>query len=247
MRPIQPETAASTTYVRAVFDTYASVTGLDRPLQSKYDTLACNFRPLLAELPDDARVLDIGSGQGELLMLCRQLGIAAEGVDVSAELVEANVRRGLRVTCIDRLQDYLAACANEWDAVFMIDVLEHFAKAEAFEILGLLRARALKRGGVLVVQVPNMASPFATLNLYHDITHEWSYTPTSIAQILRVVGFANVRVRPANYPMKGLSVPRAAVRKIVYLLLRALLVVDQPNRTSILTPNLIAVAARDDT
>lgn len=227
-------------YRRAVYESYASVSGLSQPLKSKYQALERNVGPLLAPQRNRGTLLDIGSGQGELLTLCRTMGIDAEGVDLAREEVESCIQRGLKVALIDDLGRYLAEVDRKWDVVSMIDVIEHFSKSEAFVLLRLVRG-VLKPGGRVILQTPNMQNPFASLNLYHDLTHEWAYTEASIEQLLRASGFRQVQTRPAEYPARGTYLVRSLLRDVVYLFVRLLLAIDQPNRRRVLTPNMIAV------
>ena len=187
------------------------------------------------------RLLDIGPGQGELLTLCRDLGLEAEGVDISRELVESCRARGFTVALVSDTFVFLKNCANDKAIVTLIDVLEHVTKAEAVELLSLIRSHVLQPGGKVVIQVPNMQNPFAALNLFHDVTHQWAYTEHSITQLLGNVGYKEIKVLPSDYPMTGMYVVRHWLRKLYYLCLRAILLIDQPNRSSVLTPNLIAV------
>jgi 2-polyprenyl-3-methyl-5-hydroxy-6-metoxy-1,4-benzoquinol methylase len=229
-------------YRAAVYASYASASGLSTQLRSKYLSLAKNVGPYLPNPTTGGRVLDIGSGQGDLLALCRDRGIDAEGIDRSPELADACNRAGLKVTLVRDVAEFLSETSEYWTTVSLIDVLEHFSKEEAYRVLTLVRTKALRSGGRLVLQVPNMQSPFATLNLYHDVTHEWGYTEASIRQILVAAGFRDVRVRAAEYPWAGMYAIRRLLRSVFYLAVRAILLVDQPNRGSILTPSLIVVA-----
>jgi 2-polyprenyl-3-methyl-5-hydroxy-6-metoxy-1,4-benzoquinol methylase len=228
-------------YRRAIYEKYASHSGLSQPLKSKYQSLARNVGPLLAAQRNRGTLLDIGSGQGELLTLCGTLGIDAEGVDLAREEVDSCVQRGLKVTLIEDLGRYLAEVDRRWDVVSMIDVIEHFTKSEAFELLQLVRG-VLKPGGRVILQTPNMQNPFAPLNLFHDLTHEWAYTEASIEQLLLACGFQKIQTRPAEYPARGTYYLRTFLRGLMYLFVRLLLAVDQPNRRRVLTPNMIAVA-----
>ena len=230
-------------YRGPVYAKYTSVSNLSRPLASKYQSLKYNLSKHLLAKQCNGPVLDIGAGQGEFLELCRDLGLKAEGVDISNELVSACTSRGLKVRRIDNPHDFLRAEETSWGLVSMIDVLEHFTKDEAFEILALVQKRLLPRGK-LILQFPNMQSPFATLNLYHDITHEWAYTEFSITQLLKTVGFERVSIYPCDFPPMGLSIIRRVLRYLLYAVWRTILVIDQPNRGRILTPNLIVVAGK---
>ena len=229
-------------YKSRIFDTYASVSGLSTPLNSKYQALSYNLGPILRTIPTGAGLLDIGSGQGELLTLCHKVGVPSVGVDISSELVNNCQQRGLPVTLISDLCEFLSSSTTIWSAISMIDVLEHFTRDEVFEIVDLVSKRLAPNGGKFIVQVPNMQSPFAALNLYHDLTHEWGYTEASMRQLLGTCGFRNVRLYPQNYPPKGVYLLRHALRTLLYSFWKAVLLIDQPSRGSILTPNLIAVA-----
>lgn len=181
--------------------------------------------------------MEIGCGQGELLKICVNAGLKVRGWDVSAQMVEACRQQGLPAELVDDALVALETC-DPWDTLVLVDVLEHFTRDEALSLVRIARAR----GQRLVIQVPNMASPFAPLNLYHDLTHEWAYTEASIGQLLKLGGFEKYKVLPAEYPRRGIYRVRSTLRHMYYWLVMLVLVVDQPNRSKVLTPNLIAVA-----
>lgn len=129
-------------YRSVVYNSYSTITGLNQFLKSKYDSLAHNLTVhLLTAKEAGGRVLDIGSGQGELLALCLDLGIEAEGLDVSQELVNACTSRGLKVMLVGNLITALSENTKTYYIVTLIDVLEHFTKAEALRVLELIRTK----------------------------------------------------------------------------------------------------------
>lgn len=217
---------------RGLYDRYGSIGGLSTPLRNKYLSLRENVLPHLR-----GPVLEVGCGQGELLGLCGEVGIDARGCDISPEMVAACRSRGLPVDQVEDTLAYLKA-AEPWDTLVLVDVLEHMTRDEALDVARIARSR----GKRMVVQVPNMASPFASLNLYHDLTHEWAYTEASINQLLRLAGFGHIRVLPVDHPPVGLQHVRKLLRRGFYAGLWWLLMIDQPNRSRILTPNLLAIA-----
>jgi hypothetical protein len=152
-------------------------------------------------------------------------------------MVAACQSRGLAVDRVTDTVAFLRTC-DAWETLVLVDVLEHLTRNEALEVARIAR----QRGKRIVIQVPNMASPFATLNFYHDLTHEWAYTEASIAQLLHLAGFLNVKVFAVQHPLVGLQRVRALARQVFYVLLWPILVIDQPNRSRVLTPNLLAVA-----
>ncbi|MPZ17076.1 MAG: methyltransferase domain-containing protein [Luteitalea sp.] len=116
---------------------------------------ACDFQVAHLSALSGGRLLDVGCGRGDGLLLLRRLGWSAEGVDFDPSAVDAARTRGLEVRCgTVEAQRYAAA---SFDAIVLSHVIEHL-----FDPLQLLRecARILKPGGRLVVVTPNTASLF---------------------------------------------------------------------------------------
>lgn len=83
-------------------------------------------------------------------------------------------------------------------------MIEHFAKDEVLEVLGLIQER-LNPGGSLILQAPNALSPWAAHYRYHDLTHEVIYDPYCIASMLRLRDFSAVEVREVGPYVHGLK------------------------------------------
>lgn len=240
---IRPLDNVASDFRQAVLDRYVRDGGLGTFSQLKLATHAHNLLPLVNNVPRDVPVLEIGPGLGELLVCLRQAGFRRiEACDGSPEIVEACAQRGLAVDLItSSIPDYLRAHDQYYGAIFMIDVLEHLTRSEGFETLQAV-IRSLRPGGHLIIQVPNMQSPFAASNLYWDITHELGFTEPSLRQYCAAAGFDQVEIMPYDYPPQGLYRIRRLLRSAFYLAYRAALVVDQWNRGTVFTPNLIARA-----
>jgi len=228
----------------AVFTRYVSDGGLGTFSELKHATHAHNLLPLVDDLPLDLPVLEVGPGLGELLECLRAARFQRiEACDVSPEVIEACARRGFPVEPIESIPAFLSTQPSRYGAIFMIDVVEHLSKQSAFEALCAART-ALRPDGRLVIQVPNMHSPFASANLYWDITHEVGYTEYSLTQLCHSAGFSSVRLAAYNFPPRGLFRIRAALRAAFYMAVKSVMLIDQWNRASILTPNLIACATK---
>ncbi len=146
------------------------------------------FLPLLTDLDRSAAVLDLGCGSGALLAYLGQRGFShARGVDISAEQVELARRRGVAAEQHDALA-FLAANSERFDVVVVVDVFEHFTRDELSQLVRRLFS-ALKPQGRLIVQTANGAGLHPGQVIYGDLTHQTIFTPESLGQLLRSVGF----------------------------------------------------------
>jgi SAM-dependent methyltransferase len=149
------------------------------------------------------RVLDIGSGRGELLRAARDDGWEAVGIEPSEtfaryaeEYSGASVRRARIEEC-----DFEG---GSFDAVILSAVLEHLYEPDATvrEI-----SRVLRRGGALFVDVPNETGLYFRLgNLYNRLRgRDWSVNLSPTFEPYHLFGF-NPRSLRALLAKHGLRV-----------------------------------------
>jgi SAM-dependent methyltransferase len=206
-------------------------------------------RTVRAYFPADrnARILELGCGHGALLHFARQLGYAnTEGVDGSSAQIAAAKKLGIGGIREGQLMEALAAAPDaSYDAVVLFDVLEHLTRDEVIDAIDAI-ARVLKKGGRLILHVPNGASPFGTLMIYSDFTHEVAFTPESLAQLFLASGWSRVDCfedRPAVHGVA--SFVRAVLWRCIRAVLRFYLAVETGSRRhDVLTQNLFAVAVK---
>jgi SAM-dependent methyltransferase len=157
------------------------------------------YGDLLSAVPSGGRVLDLGCGTGYLLSwLCRYPGIRAIGVDSS--MSQTQVARdglpGVEVFCEEAIP-YLQKHREEFAAIFCFDVLEHIPARELLELTEAIR-HALVPGGFFVCKVPNAANLTGVQLRYIDLTHERSFTYSSLLQLLGAAGLRNCRLVPVR-------------------------------------------------
>lgn len=110
------------------------------------------MQAIARRVPQGARVLDLGCGDGALLdLLQRERGCSGYGIEIADANVLACVRRGVNVIQLN-LDEGLAMFAdNSFDVVLQIDTLQHLRNAEV-----MLRETArVGRSGI--VAFPNFA------------------------------------------------------------------------------------------
>lgn len=86
----------------------------------------------------------------------------------------------------------------------MNGVLEHIPKKVIVKALELVH-KSLRKGGIFIVKVPNMANPFGLYSRYIDITHETGFTEYSLYEVLNVAGFGNISIHPTISSIGGLK------------------------------------------
>jgi 2-polyprenyl-3-methyl-5-hydroxy-6-metoxy-1,4-benzoquinol methylase len=153
------------------------------------------------------RLLDVGCSNGAYLAAMREKGWEVEGVEFDRDAVEyARNSRSLKVTQGDVENGLGQLAGASFDVVTVWHVLEH-----AFDPAAALKQirRVLKPGGVLMLEVPNYASPLASLFKRYwfpmDIPrHLYQFTPGTMKMMLAKAGFHRIRV-------KGVPSPEAIV------------------------------------
>lgn len=194
----------------------------------------------------EAKILEIGCGYGPFLYFLQKEGYKnVIGIDISPEQVETAKKLGMTNVISDDNIDFLKKHLGEYDLIVAIDVIEHYSKEELFELLDAIYS-ALRDGGRFVLQTPNADGPFGGRYRYWEFTHELAFTKPSITQVLKVVGFNEVEVYPAEPVVHGVkSGLRWVLWKVIRQLLVFYLVVETGGfKDHILTQNLIAVGRK---
>jgi 2-polyprenyl-3-methyl-5-hydroxy-6-metoxy-1,4-benzoquinol methylase len=151
------------------------------------------YAPLLGQLPAwlgraPASLLDIGCGDGLLVELSRQAGIASAGSEISEPLAgRVRARLGDDAIVAGDLSQLPAA---QYDAVTLINVLEHVT--DPAEMLANI-SRLLRPGGVALIHTLNIAGIPARLSgaRWHQIEplgHFYYFSSHTLGGLLRNAG-----------------------------------------------------------
>lgn len=147
-------------------------------------------RDILKHLPSnkDARVLEVGCGFGRQMVALTDAGYSnIWGVDISEEQIEyARNVLGIQNVCVADAVQFLEREKTVYDAIILIDVLEHLNVEYSIQLLNMIY-QSLSNGGVLIIHVPNAMTPIS-VHQYQDITHQRSYTTSSVEQCLKMSG-----------------------------------------------------------
>lgn len=136
------------------------------------------------DIPKETPVLDIGCGSGQFLYFLKSEGFSnAVGIDLDRTQVEIGRSLGLDCRCAPVAEFLGENPATSFGVVAMLDILEHFTREELFPLMETVVSR-MPEGGRLIASVPNADSPMGLRSTYADITHEISFTPVSLTEML---------------------------------------------------------------
>ena len=163
-------------------------------------------RVYVDDFRDQAPVLDVGCGRGELLSLLREAGVEARGIDADADMVAYARGEALDVEQADALAYLEALEDGSLGGVFAGQVVEHLPPPALLRLLE-LAARKLRPGGLLVAETINPLSPLALRSYFADLTHVQPLVPETLALLARQAGFREVETRFLNEPAERLAIP----------------------------------------
>lgn len=153
-------------------------------------------------------VFEIGCGRGELLELCRENGIEAQGWDLDAGMISQGSE--------GKLGDGIAALSEAQDgslgSVIAIQVIEHLTEEVMDSFLSISR-RKLKTGGRIIFETINPLSLMAlTSNYIRDPSHVFPQHPETVSYRMTLAGFKNIRIEyispyPESEKFKKLTLP----------------------------------------
>ncbi|HZR91659.1 MAG TPA: methyltransferase domain-containing protein [Gaiellaceae bacterium] len=162
-------------------------------------------RVYVDDLREAAPVLDLGCGRGELLLLLREAGVEARGVDADRDMVAYARGEGLDVEQADAIAHLESLADASLGGVFAGQLVEHLPPPALLRLLQLAAVK-LRPGGLLVAETINPLSPLALRSYYADLTHAQPLVPETLELLARQAGFRTVETRFLNEPEK-LTVP----------------------------------------
>ena len=175
------------------YDDYYRPDNLEKPdfLNQRLDEIMADF----SSFRQSGRLLDIGCGGGEWLQAARRAGWQAQGLEVSAPVVDYLRGQGFEIFH-GFLEDAVYPNAH-FDMILAIEILEHVPDAQA--ILNEV-ARILRPGGVLWATTPHGHGISARL-----LKKDWSvitppehlqlFVKRGMQKMLHNAGFSQTRVQ----------------------------------------------------
>ena len=175
--------------MQEIFDSYVENSfGEEKQAVFKFKQFEINYKEYFP-VNQDARVLDIGIGRGEMLSCYEKWGYKNYlGIDISPSTVKFCKSIGLNCDLVEDSGRYLKDNQNTFELITLIDVLEHIPREYVVSFLKDVK-NALKDDGIFIIQVPNLQAPDGQLHMYNDVTHMMGYIEHSLQQVLITAGF----------------------------------------------------------
>lgn len=145
-------------------------------------------------VPAGARVLDVGLGTGANALTMTRLGYAVTGVEPSQDAIAFAKQKVPDVPVIQSMFPSSAVPEAAFDAVVLLDVLEHF-EDDGVALRGV--ATALRPGGIVLITVP----AFQFLWTKHDelAHHHRRYRKPELVRALQHAGLTPIFASYYNF------------------------------------------------
>lgn len=158
---------------------------------SRLITICIKNVPAMPSYVKRGKILDVGCGTGDTLVLLKRLGWDTYGIDMDKNAISIGVKRGLSNLKLGTYKDLAKYPDNYFDAIRLYHVIEHLDDPAL--CLRLLRKR-LKRKGELIIGTPNMESIVSKLFKSHwynldSPRHFFLFSPATLGQLVEKEGF----------------------------------------------------------
>lgn len=147
---------------------------------------------IISRFMKKGKVLEVGSSAGNLLVLLKRRGWEVQGVEPSGSAAKEAEKRA--ISTLNTTFEEAEFKEGEFDLVIFNHVLEHMEDPK--EVLKKVN-RILRKGGRVLIDVPNFASLTARVGgagwrYILPREHRWHFTPTSLFVLLEKAGFAPI-------------------------------------------------------
>lgn len=192
LRSAPPAPAVAAAAARAAED--ATYVAFENRFRGSREEIRERLSSYVELFRDAAPVADLGCGRGEFLELLREAGVAGVGAETNAQAAGECRRRGLDVEEVSLVDFLRARAAGSLGGVFAAQVVEHLPPSVLQASLAAAH-RALRPGGLLVLETVNVRSVLAFLEVYNrDLTHERPLHPDTLGFLAAAAGFSEVRI-----------------------------------------------------
>ncbi len=148
---------------------------------------------LSLDVNESSKLLDIGSGRGEWLQICKQVVHECIGIENDSHMVQLCRKKGLNILEDDAILALNKISSNSISIITAFHIIEHM---EHKTIINLLSEcyRVLNSKGILIIETPSIDNLVVSANnFYVDPTHITHINSDALIFDIRNVGFSDVK------------------------------------------------------
>jgi cyclopropane fatty-acyl-phospholipid synthase-like methyltransferase len=181
-------------YETKIYEYYNSVSNKSVTPNKSRKLFFTNIINQYFPLDKNITICELGAGGGLFQLTLKEFGYKNSfGLDTSKEQVALAKIQNIDVRELN-IYEFIEASIKErrkYDVIIAIDVFEHFAKDDLFDLINKLNI-VLNNDGMVVSHQPNAQSPFFGNIRYGDFTHHNAFTNSSISQVFLANNFLSV-------------------------------------------------------
>lgn len=158
---------------------------------SKIVTLLIKNVPAMPSYYQNGKILDLGCGTGDTLVLLKKLGWDVYGMDIDKNAISIGRKRGLNNLKLGSYRDLDKYPDNYFDAIRLYHVIEHLDNPSL--CLSLIRKK-LKKNGELILGTPNLQSFIAIIfkSRWYNLDsprHLFLFSPRTLGKLVEKEGY----------------------------------------------------------
>lgn len=219
----------------------------DKTFGRKINYFRFNFGSYIERLKTKrgVSVLEIGPGMGEFVAYLNSMGINnIDIVDNDKEILRFIEKRYKinKSFSVSRVKD-LGKNLRFYDLIVLIQVLEHL-EIDEYEVFIKTIYSKLKKGGVIIIVVPNANNPLGLVERYGDLQHKNSFTEQSLKDLVFQSNIKNYHLEIRGYnipPYDIINIFRILFQKILHFFLLILMIANGGTFYKIMTPNIVLI------
>lgn len=148
--------------------------------------------PAMPSYVRNGKILDLGCGTGDTLVLLKKLGWYVYGMDINSNAISIGKKRGLNNLKLGAYRDLDKYPDNFFDAIRLYHVIEHLDDPSF--CLSLIKKK-LKRGGELIMGTPNVESLISKIfkSYWYNLDsprHLFLFSPDTLKKLVEKNGLS---------------------------------------------------------
>ena len=147
--------------------------------------------PAMPSFRKNGKILDVGCGTGDTLILLQELGWEAYGIEIDKNAVKTARKRGLIHVKLGTYKDIFRFPDNYFDSIRLYHVIEHLD--DPMTCLKLIHKK-LKGDGELILGTPNYSSLISKIfkKYWYNLDvprHVFVFSPNNLQELVKKSGF----------------------------------------------------------